>query len=509
MRCRHLNALHALEMIQSRTMTRSHNLFLTLSAGFADHLDRCCLRVPDGDDWSYGALDSLSGKLATVLLQRANAGDRVLVQTNKSPQAVALYLACLRAGLVLVPLNTAYTDSELQYFRENARPRLQIDDSGLRKLCLEAEGCEIANTVAVGEDDIAAILYTSGTTGKPKGAMLSHGNLRSNALTLHALWGFIPGDVLLHALPIFHVHGLFVALNTALINGSTILFLERFDAATVIGSLPGATVMMGVPTFYSRLLDEPGFSAAVCQSIRLFISGSAPLSRRVFDAFEQRSGHRILERYGMSETGMISSNPLDGERVAGTVGFALPGVDLRIADETGEPVQEDIVGQVEVRGANVFQGYWEMPEKTASEFRKDGYFTTGDLGSIDTEGRLTLSGRSKDLIISGGLNVYPKEIEQCLETVPGISESAVIGLPHADFGEAVVAVYACNSDGFDIATAEAGLKQRLAAFKQPKAYIQLDALPRNTMGKIQKAALRERFQNWFSDSYEEKDKTSG
>ncbi|MEE4659955.1 MAG: AMP-binding protein [Halieaceae bacterium] len=479
-------------------MSDSDNLFFTLAAGFADQPERCCLACPGGADWSFSELDTLSGRMASALLEQAAPGDRVLVQIQKSPEAVALYLACLRAGLVLVPLNTAYTASELAYFREDAQPALEIDDAGLRQLCLDACHYETAPTAAVAPADIAAIVYTSGTTGKPKGAMLSHTNLASNACTLHREWGFRRDDVLLHALPIFHVHGLFVALNTALMNGSRIVFLESFDLQQVLQALPHCTLMMGVPTFYSRLLDCDSFGAAHCENMRLFISGSAPLTEKLFHAFEARSGHRILERYGMSETGMITSNPLQGERVAGSVGFALPGISVRVCGHDGSTLPAGQTGMVEVSGPNVFCGYWRNPEKTRSEFREDGYFVTGDLGKLDTDGRLTLVGREKDLIISGGLNVYPSEVEQCLDSLPGVDESAVIGVPHPDLGEAVVAVLVTDSGEMDTASLKSALLDRLAGFKHPKAFIQQAALPRNTMGKVQKQTLRERYRDWFS-----------
>ena len=444
----------------------SGNLYLTLAAGYADHLDRCCLDVPCGRRWSYRDVDTLAGSLAGAMLRRAKPGDRVLVQVNKSPEAVALYLGCLRAGLILVPLNTAYTESELRYFRQDAEPALEIDDEGLAALC-EASSAEKAPPAAgVEPNDIAAILYTSGTTGRSKGAMLTHGNLASNALTLHKIWGFAPGDVLLHALPIYHVHGLFVALNTAFLNASTVLFLDRFDTETVLAQLSRATSMMGVPTFYTRLLEDPAFGPGHCSTMRLFVSGSAPLTEQTFAAFEARTGQRILERYGMTEAGMITSNPLDGE----------------------------------LRGPNVFAGYWRMPEKTAAEFRDDGFFITGDLGTLAEDGRLTLVGREKDLIISGGLNVYPKEVELCLDSIEGIQESAVIGVPHPDFGEAVVAVCVPSADNLpEDDTLQALLEDRLARFKHPKRFIQVAALPRNTMGKVQKNRLREQYSGLFRE----------
>ncbi len=477
----------------------SENLFLTLARGFADQPDKCCLQLPEGGQWSFQQLDTLSARMAAVLVSRAEPGDRVLMQVQKCPEAVALYLACLRAGLVLVPLNTAYTAAELDYFRQDAEPAIEVDDQSLQRLCLDSTYVDPLQVVAeVGGDDLAAILYTSGTTGRSKGAMLSHDNLRSNALTLHKLWGFQADDVLLHALPIYHVHGLFVALNTALLNGSTVLFYPRFDTATLREGLARATVMMGVPTFYTRMLEEPAINRDACAHMRLFICGSAPLTEATFAAFEARTGHRILERYGMSETGMISSNPLDGERLAGSVGFALPGVEVRICDEQGKHLAAGKVGVVEVRGPNVFNGYWRMPEKTAAEFRDDGFFVTGDLGRLDGSGRLWLVGREKDLIISGGLNVYPKEVELCLDSVDGVLETAVIGVPHPDFGEAVVAVCVMvEGRTLDDAGLEAAIADTLARFKQPKAYIQRADLPRNTMGKVQKNQLREDYRDCF------------
>ncbi len=477
----------------------SENLFLTLAGGFADQPDKCCLQLLDGGAWSFRELDTLSARMAAVLLKAAQPGDRLLMQVEKCPEAVALYLACLRAGLVLVPLNTAYTAAEVDYFREDARPAIEIDDAGLRQLCLESSRVDPLPQVAeVEAGSLAAILYTSGTTGRSKGAMLSHDNLRSNALALHQLWGYVPEDVLLHALPIYHVHGLFVALNTALINGSTVLFLERFEVDAVMVQLPAATLMMGVPTFYTRLLDSAQFDRTHCAGMRLFVSGSAPLNEQTFAAFEARTGHRILERYGMSETGMITSNPLHGERLPGSVGFALPAVQVRVCDDAGRPLPAGEVGVVEVHGPNVFSGYWQMPEKTAAEFRDDGFFITGDLGRLDADGRLWLVGREKDLIITGGLNVYPKEVELCLDGIEGVRESAVIGLPNADFGEAVTAVWVAEDEGGPIeAELEAALATQLARFKQPKAYIQRAELPRNTMGKVQKNVLREAYRDWF------------
>ncbi len=498
------------------------NLYHQLYQHFSLDLDATCIELPDGTRYSYGELDQWSAGMAAALTQLGAApGDRVVVQVGKSPAAVALYLACLRGGFVLVPLNTAYTANELEYFIGDAKPAVVVCDPqreneivGLLPPAtvlasldggahdLAALGHTTKNSTGVlsrSEQDVAAILYTSGTTGRSKGAMLSHGNLASNAMTLHELWGFRQGDVLLHALPIFHVHGLFVALNIAMLNGSRILFLEKFATETVLAKLPGATVMMGVPTFYTRLLASPDFKPVHFAHMRLFISGSAPLTEQTFVQFESRTGMRILERYGMTETGMITSNPLEGERIAGTVGFALPGVDVRVCDEQGKPSAAGEVGVVEVRGPNVFLGYWKMPEKTAEEFRSGGWFITGDLGRLDSTGRLTIVGRAKDLIISGGFNVYAKEVELCLDAMSEIAESAVIGVPHPDLGEAVVAICVATSlpppDSKALLQAAAN---QLAAFKRPKAIIFSGELPRNAMGKVQKNQLREIHKHLFS-----------
>jgi malonyl-CoA/methylmalonyl-CoA synthetase len=362
-----------------------------------------------------------------------------------------------------------------------------------------AQETEEFETLPRGPDDLAAILYTSGTTGRSKGAMLSHDNLLSNALTLHDTWGFRPDDVLLHALPIFHTHGLFVATNCALLAGATMLFLPKFDAAEVLRLLPQASVMMGVPTFYTRLLEQPGLTAEVCRGMRLFISGSAPLLTDTFDQFRQRTGHTILERYGMTETNMNTSNPLDGERRAGTVGFPLPGVSLRVVDEDAKPLPQGAIGVIEVKGPNVFKGYWRMPEKTAAEFRADGFFITGDVGVVDDRGYVSIVGRAKDLIISGGFNIYPKEVEGLIDAIPGVEESAVIGLPHPDFGEAVAAVVKmrAGAEPLDPAAVQTALQDQLARFKQPKAVFVVAEIPRNAMGKVQKAALREQYKATF------------
>ncbi|HLK25499.1 MAG TPA: AMP-binding protein [Caulobacteraceae bacterium] len=461
------------------------NLYALLESRFPADGTAPCLLLADGGAISYGELEAGTGRLAALLRAKGvQPGERVAVQTRKSPAALMLYLACLKAGAVILPLNTAYTAAELSYFVGDAEPKLVVHDA-------EALAAEAASLPPLAEihqaepGDLAALVYTSGTTGRAKGAMLSHANLAANALALVDAWGFTGEDVLLHALPIFHVHGLFVAVHCALLVGAPMLWLERFDEDAVLAALPRATVMMGVPTYYGRLLADPRFTGEVARYMRLFISGSAPLLETAFAAFEARTGMRILERYGMSEAQMITTNPLHGERLAGSVGFPLPGVRLRIAGgrETGV---------VEITGPSVTAGYWRNPEKTRDAFTPDGWFITGDIGRIDSGGRLWLSGRANDLVISGGLNVYPKEIELVLDELPGVIESAVIGLPHPDFGEAVAAVIA--GQGEEAAVIEAA-RERLAAFKTPKRVIFVDDLPKNAMGKVEKAALRRRYAN--------------
>ena len=492
------------------------NLLHHFETAFRKAGQGAALLCPEGDDMSYAELDAAVQRMAGALLARGvGIGDRVLVQVPKTPRAVALYLACLKVGAVYTPINTAYTEREAAYFLADAEPALFVasDDSmgaggvpvetldaagGGSLAALAAASQPVAATTPREDADLAALIYTSGTTGRAKGAMLSHGNLFSNAATLCDCWGWRGDDVLLHALPIFHVHGLFVALHCAFLAGTPVIFLPRFDAGAVVREMARATVLMGVPTFYSRLLAQPEFDAAACARMRLFISGSAPLTAQTFAAFEERTGKRILERYGMSETVMISSNPLDGERVAGTVGFALPDVEVRIADANGEPLPRGQVGGIEVRGPNVFAGYWRMPEKTAAEFRADGFFVTGDLGEMDAHGRIAIVGRSKDLVISGGYNVYPKEVEALLDDMPGVVESAVVGVPHADFGEAVLAVVVAE-EHVGMAQVDAFLKGRLARYKQPKQVVRVPELPRNAMGKVQKQALRERFRDIMAD----------
>ena len=488
------------------------NLFTLLQDRFEPALDHPSLVLrsgrPGGTEmqWTYGDLDRASACCSAALRTRGvEAGDRVLVQVPKSMEAVALYLGVLRCGGVYVPLNTAYTEREVDFFVNDASPRVVVRGAGpgpdtvaIDVLWREAQALDPDPAIEPrNDDDLAAICYTSGTTGRSKGAMITHGNLTSNALSLHEIWGFEPDDVLLHALPIFHVHGLFVALHTAFLNASKVLFLPAFDAAEVRRLLPEATVLMGVPTFYSRLLAEPGLGSADCERIRLFVSGSAPLTEAVFADFEARTGHRILERYGMTEAGMITSNPLRGERIAGTVGFPLPDVEARVVDGEGEELPAGEVGMLEIRGPNLFPGYWGLAEKTAEEMRGDGFFVTGDLASVDEEGRVTLVGRGKDLIIAGGFNVYPKEVEDRLDEVAGVRESAVVGAPHADLGEGVVAVLVAEQTPVGDDTLRAALDAGLARFKHPRRFYWVDELPRNAMGKVQKNVLRERYRDAY------------
>jgi malonyl-CoA/methylmalonyl-CoA synthetase len=489
------------------------NLYGLFRSHFRHRLGAPCFIGADGSTTTFAEIDELSARFAALLRRYgATDGARVVAQVEKSIGAVALYFACLRTGAIYTPLNPAYTPSEVDYFISDAEPVLvalakprkgaaphieelgQDENSPMWRAALEtAPDPVLAERTG---DDIAAILYTSGTTGRSKGAMLSIDNLASNALTLHDLWGFRPRDVLIHALPIFHVHGLFVALHCALLNASPSIFLPKFDAAEVRALLPQATVLMGVPTFYTRLLALPEFGASDCANMRLFISGSAPLLAETHRAFEMRTGKRILERYGMTEAGMIVSNPLEGERIAGSVGYPLPGVSLRIADESGAPLSAGEPGMIEIKGPNVFKGYWRMPEKTAREFRADGWFITGDVGVQAEDGRVSIVGRAKDLIISGGFNIYPKEIEEALDAVEGVAESAAIGVPHADLGEAVVAVVAVQP-GANLTEAQmlGALADKLARFKQPRRILIVEDLPRNAMGKVQKNVLREAYGN--------------
>ena len=519
-------------------MRSNANLYAAIERRYPHDLDSVCIETLDGLRYSWRDLHLASGCIANWLHSLGlKSGDRVAVQVEKSPECLMLYLATLRAGLVYLPLNTAYQRTELEYFLRDAEPAVFVcTPSRLREIepiaraarCRhlvtlgdQRDGTLLAAAVAFSSDcdpvksapnDLAAILYTSGTTGRSKGAMLSHRNLTSNALTLDEFWGFKAAresgqrDVLLHALPLFHVHGLFVASHAALFAGAKMLMLPRFDVAQVLARLPYSTVMMGVPTFYTRLLAEPSFGTEHCASMRLFIAGSAPLLAETHQQFEQRTGHRILERYGMSETVMLASNPYfesDGARIAGTVGVPLPGVGIRVANDDGSLCTVGEIGAVQVKGPNVFAGYWRMPDKTSEEFTPDGWFRTGDVGHFGGRGvpdrYLTLVGRSKDLIISGGYNVYPKEIEGYIDELPGVVESAVIGVPHSDFGEAVVAVVVCsNQPSLDPSAVAAALKSRIANYKVPKRVVVVDDLPRNAMGKVQKNVLRDRYKNSFT-----------
>jgi malonyl-CoA/methylmalonyl-CoA synthetase len=486
---------------------------------------KLALETSDATSLTYDQLIARSAQAANALSALGvKPGDRVAAQIEKSTDVIVVALACLRAGAVLLPLNTAYTMAELEYFLGDAEPALTLcrpDWLGpmrtlARKLGLRAvESLGVAHdgtfaeaiaaarpgfeTVPRASDDLAAILYTSGTTGRSKGAMLTHENLKSNALTLIDCWRFASADRLIHALPVFHTHGLFVAVNVALLSGATMIFMNRFDPDAVIAAMPHATAMMGVPTFYTRLLDHPGLSRETCANMRLFVSGSAPLLAETHQAWRERTGFSILERYGMTETNMITSNPYDGERRPGTVGFALPGVSVRIANpDGGAPAAAGEVGVIEVKGPNVFAGYWRMPEKTAQEFRADGFFITGDLARVDRDGYIHIVGRAKDLVISGGFNVYPKEVESEIDAIEGVLESAVFGVAHADFGEGVTAaVVPRPGAALSEAAILAALGARLAKFKAPKRIIIIEALPRNAMGKVQKAALRETYKDIY------------
>ncbi|KAA0972177.1 malonyl-CoA synthase [Aureimonas fodinaquatilis] len=489
--------------------------------------DALFLKTAGSERWTYGEMLEASGRMARALVALSvKPGDRVAVQAEKSPQALMLYIACLRAGAIYLPLNTAYTLVELDYFISDAEPRLVIvstaAEAGVAKLAsqygahvetLNGDGsgsfADLAASQSAeftdierGPDDLAAILYTSGTTGRSKGAMLTHDNLLSNALTLCDYWQFTSEDRLIHALPIFHTHGLFVATNVVLLSGASMILLPKFDADEVLHLMSQATALMGVPTFYVRLAQHPGLTPEAASGMRLFISGSAPLLAETHELFKARSGHAILERYGMTETNMSVSNPYEGERIAGTVGFPLPGVELRIVDQTtSDLIANDGIGMIEVRGPNVFKGYWRMPEKTRAEFREDGFFITGDLGKVDSRGYVHIVGRGKDLIISGGFNVYPKEVESEIDLFDEVDESAVIGVSHPDFGEGVTAIVVLkNGAHLNETEVLARLSERLARYKQPKAIIFVDELPRNTMGKVQKNTLRDRYADLFKVS---------
>ncbi|MBI1891984.1 MAG: malonyl-CoA synthase [Burkholderiales bacterium] len=500
------------------------NLFALFESRFPADKSACCLETQDGLYYSWLDIQRATAKMANLLASLDLPKDaRIAVQVEKSPEALILYLATLQAGYAYLPLNTAYRAAEIEYFIGNAEPSVVVcspqnfgwvskiafkahtkhvftlgdrRDGSLLERALHMQ--DTFKTVEKKADDLAAILYTSGTTGRSKGAMLTHGNLSSNALVLHDYWHWQKGDVLLHTLPLFHVHGLFVASHGALLNGSKMIFLPKFDGAQVMQYLKRATVFMGVPTYYMRLLAESGLHAEACSNMRLFISGSAPLLMETFNEFAKRTGHTILERYGMSETTMLASNPYEGSRVGGTVGQALPGVSIRVVKSTPDnphaPCASDEIGDIQVKGPNVFKGYWRMPEKTAEEFTEDGYFKTGDVGKLDAKGYLSIVGRSKDLIISGGYNVYPKEIESFIDEIDGVVESAVIGVPHPDFGEAVTAVVVAKPQAvIKESDVIALLKSKIANFKVPKRVHFVNDLPRNTMGKVQKNVLREQF----------------
>ncbi len=512
---------------------KNSNLFSALRAAFPADLDQIAVETDQGLCYSWRDLDRASAMMANLLESLdIPAHSRIAVQVEKSVEALILYLATLRAGHVFLPLNTAYQSAEIGYFIGNAEPAVVVcsgqhfgwvskiafqagtrhvftlndDRTGtlLDRAAVQSDRHQVAHRR---DDDLAAILYTSGTTGRSKGAMLSHGNLSSNALTLKEYWGWVPGDVLIHALPIFHVHGLFVAIHGAMLNGSKMLWHAKFDPQRVMADFPRATVFMGVPTLYVRMLADPALNRQTVASMRLFVAGSAPLLMETFQAWQQRTGHTILERYGMSETAMLTSNPYaadkryagQSERRGGTVGFPLPGVSLRVRGDDGQDLPVSEIGGIQVKGPNVFKGYWRMPEKTAEEFTADGYFKTGDVGKVDERGYVTIVGRSKDLIISGGYNVYPAEIEGYINEMKGVAESAVVGVPHPDFGEVGVAVVIAKAGAAvqpDAIIAE--LKAKLANFKIPKKCFVVPELPRNTMGKVQKNLLRDQYKGLFA-----------
>jgi len=514
-----------------------HNLFSALRAAFPSDLDSTAVETTATDGtplyYTWRDLDRASARIANLLASlKLPEGSRVAVQVEKSVEAMALYLATLRAGYVFLPLNTAYQSAEIEYFIGNAEPAVVVcspgnfgwvskiaftlgtqhvftlgDDRTGSLLDRAAHHSDEHQAVPRSADDLAAILYTSGTTGRSKGAMLTHGNMLSNAVMLKDYWGWKKGDVLIHALPIFHVHGLFVAIHGALLNGSKMIWMAKFDPKAVIAAMPRATVFMGVPTLYVRMLAEPGLNKDAVKNMRLFIAGSAPLLIETFKEWQQRTGHTILERYGMSETIMLTSNPYaadkrykgQDERRGGTVGFPLPGVSLRVQGDDGKDLPVGEIGGIQVKGPNVFKGYWRMPEKTAEEFTKDGYFKTGDVGKVDERGYVHIVGRSKDLIISGGYNVYPAEIEGYINDMPGVAESALVGVPHPDFGEVGVAVVIAKPGAqLDADAIVAQLKSQLANFKIPKKCFVVAELPRNTMGKVQKNLLRDQYKGLFA-----------
>lgn len=504
---------------------QNYNLYAHFKKQFVAHPDKELLCTERNRSYRYADIDRESARLANFLSAvGVGRGGRVSAQLQKSPEALCLYLACLRGGFVFHPLNPALHSGELEYFLGNAEPVVVVCDPtreatirplaaavGVKHLLtLDADGqgsliaqsqstAEDFFTVPSGKDDLAALLYSSGTTGVPKGIMLTHGNLLSNAQALVKVWGFTEDDRLLHALPIFHVHGLFVAIGCVLLSGANMRWLPEYDTGQVLKFLPECTVMMGVPTYYTRLLATDRFTADACKNIRVFVSGSAPLLEETFVDFESRTGHRILERYGMTETNMNTSNPLNGMRKPGTVGPPLPGVEARITNDNGDLLPTNEIGNLQVRGPNVFVGYWKMPDKTAEDFTEDGFFDTGDQGRIDEDGYISIVGRARDMVITGGLNVYPKEVELFIDGLTGVKESAVIGVPHPDFGEAVVAVvvlYDGAKPGEDNLLLAA--KEHLANYKVPKRVVFLAELPRNSMAKVQKQILRETYQNLFA-----------
>jgi malonyl-CoA/methylmalonyl-CoA synthetase len=483
----------------------SQNLYALLASRFSAASGAVGLELENGRQYTFAELEAQTARYANLLLGLGlKRGDRVAAQVEKSAEALFLYLGCLRAGLIYLPLNTAYQQSEIAYFVGDAEPaaafcRAEAGEwfAGVpHRLALDAAKDQSTSfkTVESAGHETACIVYTSGTTGRAKGAMLTHGNLASNALALHGFWKFRPGDVLIHALPLFHVHGLFVALHTALLNASRILFLPRFEAKAVMSRLSHASVFMGVPTYYVRLLAEAGFDRDLCKGMRLFVSGSAPLLPETFHEFRQRTGHTILERYGMTETGMNTSNPYDGERRGGTVGVPLPGIEVRVADAQDRPLKAGEIGGIQVRGPNVMPGYWRLPDRRKDDFAADGFFRTGDVGTFDDDGYLSIVGREKDMVISGGYNVYPKEIEMLLDELPGVEESAAFGVPHPDFGEAVtVAIVARPGAQLTEAGVIAHVKGKLANYKVPKRVVFVPELPRNTMGQVIKAELRKAY----------------
>jgi malonyl-CoA/methylmalonyl-CoA synthetase len=504
--------------------TNNENLFEIFFSRFPEDQGKTLLLTPDGKEYSYADAIDDSGRMARCLSDLGlQAGDRVTVQVEKSPEAVWLYLACLRGGFVYHPLNMDYQLDELVFFVNNAKPSAVVcdpDKQGLFEELLKGSDCQTLTLDAAGQgtlaeaiaempsafrtrdreaSDTAVLLYSSGTTGVPKGAKLSHGNLAANTLTLVDSWGFSADDILLHALPVYHAHGLFVAIGCVLMSGSAMRYLPKFNVDQVITSLPDCSVMMGVPTFYTRLLADERFNTTLCGSMRLFISGSAPLLEETFNAFEQRTGQLILERYGMTETSMNASNPLEGERRPGSVGPALPGIELRVVDDRDTELDSGRIGHLQVRGPNVFSGYWQMGRESQQEFTEDGYFRTGDLALIEPDGYVTIVGRDKDMIISGGLNVYPREVETLLDSQPQIEESAVIGVPHPDYGEAVIAIVVpSQGEPLDDSALLETLRAHAAAYKLPKKLICVDSLPRNAMGKVQKNRLREDYADTFT-----------